>query len=208
MLVSFPSRRGAAGFTLIEMMIAMVIGLIVVIAVIAFIVAIMRSNNQTIQATRLTQELRATMVVIAADLKRARSVSDPLAAATADTATGQIYYDLSSINTATAGCIQYGYQGQVDGLPTNFFRTVSVSGNRVLLATGSAAVPTIPVRPACGTGTQIGSDQVNITTLTFTAVNSRRFDVTLTGALAAANSDMGAVRRTITETVYVRSMSK
>lgn len=195
MLVSFPSRRGAAGFTLIEMMIAMVIGLIVVIAVIAFIVAIMRSNNQTIQATRLTQELRATMVVIAADLKRARSVSDPLAAATSSDA---IYTSLSSIDTATAGCIKYGYQGAGG----NIFRTISVSNNKVLMSTNSAA------SPACATGTQIGSDQVNITTLTFTAVNSRRFDVTLTGALAAANSDMGAVRRTITETVYVRSMSK
>lgn len=195
MLLSFPSRRQAAGFTLIEMMIAMVIGLIVVIAVIAFIVAIMRSNNQTIQATRLTQELRATMAVIAADLKRARSVNDPLAAATSD---DTIYTSLSSINTATAGCIKYGYQGAGG----NTFRTISASNNRVLMNTSSAA------SPACATGTQIGSDQVNITTLTFTPVNSRQFDVTLTGALAAANSDMGAVRRTITETVYVRSMSK
>lgn len=196
MLVSFPSRRQAAGFTLIEMMVAMVIGLIVVIAVIAFIVAIMRSNNQTIQATRLTQELRATMAVIAADLKRARSVSDPLAAATSNDA---VYTNLSSINTATAGCIKYGYQGTGG----NTFRTISVSGNnKVLMSTNSAA------SPACATGTQIGSDQVNITTLTFTAVNSRQYNVVLTGALASANSDMNAVTRTITETVYVRSMSK
>lgn len=195
MFVNLPSRRQVAGFTLIEMMVAMVVGLIVVIAVIAFIVAIMRSNNQTIQATRLTQEMRATMGVISADLKRARSVSDPLAAATSNDA---IYNSLSSIDTATAGCIKYGYQGASG----NTFRTISVSNNKVLMNTSGTA------NPACASGTQVGSNQVSITALTFTAVNNRQFDVTLTGRLASANSDMNLVTRTITETVYIRSMGK
>lgn len=196
MSVTFQSRREAAGFTLIEMMVAMVVGLIVIIAVIAFIVAVMRSNNQTIQATRLTQELRATMAVMAADLKRSRSVNDPLAAATSADA---VYTNLASINTATAGCIQYGYQG----ISGNTFRTISVSDNKVLMGTGNVS------SPACASGTQIGSSQVRITSLTFdNSINSRRIDIVLTGSLASPNSEMGNVTRTISETVYVRSKDK
>ena len=67
----------ARGFSLIELMVAMVVGLIVVGAVLALVVSIMKSNRQTLQSTRLNQEMRATLAVIANDLRRARSVTDP-----------------------------------------------------------------------------------------------------------------------------------
>ena len=70
-------RTRAQGFSLIELMVALVVGLIVIGAVIALVMSIIRSNNQTILATRLTQEMRATMAVIAADIRRARGVDDP-----------------------------------------------------------------------------------------------------------------------------------
>ena len=48
-----PRRRREGGFTLIEMMVALALSLIVTAAVIALVVAIVRSNRQTLQATRL-----------------------------------------------------------------------------------------------------------------------------------------------------------
>ena len=69
-----PRRRREGGFTLIEMMVALALSLIVTAAVIALVVAIVRSNRQTLQATRLHQELRATLNLIASDMRRARSV--------------------------------------------------------------------------------------------------------------------------------------
>ena len=76
-----PMTRNARGFSLVEMMVALALGLIVVTAVLALVLSIIRSNRQTLQSTRLNQELRATLAVIASDLRRARSVEDPLTTA-------------------------------------------------------------------------------------------------------------------------------
>ena len=71
-------RRRSSGVGLVELMVALVVGLVVVGAVLALVVAIMKSNRETLQSTRLNQELRATLALIANDLRRARSVADPL----------------------------------------------------------------------------------------------------------------------------------
>ena len=67
----------AGGFTLVELMVAMVIGLIVIGAVTALVLSMVRSNKETIAATRLTQELRATTAVITSELQRAGSSGNP-----------------------------------------------------------------------------------------------------------------------------------
>ena len=74
------SPAKVAGFTLIEMMVAIVLGLLVVGAVLAFIVSLVRANSETVLSTRLNQELRATMALISNDVRRARGLMDPIAA--------------------------------------------------------------------------------------------------------------------------------
>lgn len=64
-------RKSAAGFSLIELMVALVAGLIVVGAVLAFTLASLRSNTELIQATRLTQELRNSIDYVSRELRRA-----------------------------------------------------------------------------------------------------------------------------------------
>jgi prepilin-type N-terminal cleavage/methylation domain-containing protein len=69
-----PGVRGAGamrGFSLIELMIAMVVGLVVSGAVLAFTLASMKSNSDYVLSTRLTQELRNSMDLITRDLRRA-----------------------------------------------------------------------------------------------------------------------------------------
>lgn len=61
----------SAGFSLVEMMVALVAGLIVSAAVIAFMLSSMKSNGQYVQSTRLTQELRNTLDLVTRDLSRA-----------------------------------------------------------------------------------------------------------------------------------------
>lgn len=63
--------RDAQGFSLIELMIAMVAGLIVIGAVLTFTVAGVKSNSDYIRATRLTQELRSNLNFISDELRRA-----------------------------------------------------------------------------------------------------------------------------------------
>jgi type IV pilus assembly protein PilW len=200
----------ARGFSLIELMVALVLGLIVVGAVLALVTSIMKSNRQTIQSTRLTQELRATVAVIAADLKRARSVNDPLVTATATG--GNPFKD---INYATANCIRYGYDDASDddgdgNASNDNWHTIRLSGGRVVRA--SAA--TEAAATCALTGVKLGSDQILISALTFTptapavpAVDTvRSFDVTISGNLIDADAETASISRTITEAVYIRSI--
>lgn len=167
-------------------MVALVVGLIVIGAVLALILSIIRSNNQTIQATRLTQELRATIAVIAADIKRAGGVDDPLRAATGGN-------PFATIDTATAGCIRYSYANAAGGN----FHAVSLSNGAVFMDTGAIAAAA-----TCGGGLQLSSGTVTIDTLTFT-VNGRRIEVTLGGAL----QNDAEIQRTLSQTVFVRSVA-
>jgi prepilin-type N-terminal cleavage/methylation domain-containing protein len=63
--------RAMRGFSLIELMIALVVGLVVSGAVLAFTLASMKSNSEYILSTRLTQELRNSMDLVTRDLRRA-----------------------------------------------------------------------------------------------------------------------------------------
>jgi prepilin-type N-terminal cleavage/methylation domain-containing protein len=199
------SSARPAGFTLVEMMVALVLGLIVTGAVLALVVAIMKSNQQTIQATRLTQELRATAAVIAAEVRRSRGVADPLSVA--KLAGGNPFKD---IDTSTAGCILYAYE---DGTGGNY-RVIRLAGNKVVL--GAAAT-----RAAAGctaSGTELTSDAVEITGLTFTRLpldaggnppppdRVRQIQVTVTGRLASPDPGLAGVTRSIVQSVFVPSI--
>ncbi len=72
--MTFPhgSRPNAQrGFSLIEMMVALVAGLIVVGAVLAFTVATVRANSQTVVGTRLSQDLRTALNLMTREMRRA-----------------------------------------------------------------------------------------------------------------------------------------
>jgi prepilin-type N-terminal cleavage/methylation domain-containing protein len=194
MLKQHPGRRSAsAGFSLIELMIGLVVGLIVVGAALALIVSINKANNQTIQATRLTQELRATAAVIASDLKRAKGVSDPFAAAKQ----GNNFASIIPASGA-ANCIRYGYAGASGG----GYHAVRLDAGKVLLVTANTFAGA-----ACdAAGQQLSSEQVNIDSMTFT-VSGRKIDVTLTGSLFDPNSfGSDNISRTLTQTVFLRSI--
>ncbi|GAB3728188.1 hypothetical protein GCM10028862_05440 [Luteimonas pelagia] len=188
--------RNAAGVTLVEMMVALAVGLIVVGAVLALLLSIMRSNQQTIQATRLTQELRATAELINNDLRRARGVDDPLSVA--KLAAGNPFKDI----TVGASCVQYAYDGGVGG----DFRSVRLAGGKVVIAANAAVAN-------CGTaGVALTSDGVVIESLVFSAPGAppadrvRQIDMTITGRLANPDPGVAAIRRTITQSIFIPSV--
>lgn len=59
------------GLSLIELMVAVVIGLIVIGGLTSIVVATLRTNNDNVQMTRLTQDLRAVMQLVTRDIRRA-----------------------------------------------------------------------------------------------------------------------------------------
>jgi type IV pilus assembly protein PilW len=202
-------RVHARGFSLVELMVALVVGLIVVGAVLALVMAIMKSNRQTLQSTRLNQELRATLAVIGNDLRRARSVTDPLTTAKA---TGGNPY--KGVSTATAGCIRYAYDGALNGPWHVIRRDTTSTPNRIVLVAGNSTVNCTTVG-----GTPFGSRQVEITALTFTPTTTsttppaatdesvvREFTVSITGRLVDQDAELSSLSRTMSQSVFVRSI--
>jgi prepilin-type N-terminal cleavage/methylation domain-containing protein len=193
MLTNRSSLRRARGFSLVEVMISLVLGLIVVGAALALTVSIIQSNGLTVRSTRLTQELRAVTEVIGRELRRARAVDDAIARVGRPDLTGSPY---NAIDIATAGCVLYGYSG-----PTNprraIRRTVVGTVGTIQLAQGTNDAP-----PDCGTpGDALSSPQVDITAFTIAVAAGDLYNITVTGGFAGDNT----ISRTITTAVRVRS---
>jgi len=187
------------GFSLIEFMVAFAAGLIVLGAVIALVLSIIRSNNQTIQTTRLNQELRATAAVIAADIRRARGVGDPLAAAKQGNPFATLYLDgvANPANGSVGQCLSYGYAGASGG----GFHVIRLDAGKVSLGqAGTAAGASCAL-----VGQQLNSSQVTINNMSFT-VSGRQVTVTLTGSLQSGDPGVTAIRRTLSQTVFIRSV--
>lgn len=217
MLTHTWQRARARGFSLVELMVALVAGLVVVGAVLALVVAIMKSNRETLQATRLNQELRATLAVIANDLRRARSVDDPLTVAMA--AGGNPY---AAVSTATGGCVVYAYAIDMDRdgvVDPDAWHVIWLNGSSVELDTATSRPTNCPPGNATQRVHPLGSDQVEITALTFTPTTTtstppqptdeslvREVTVTVTGHLIDTNADVAAISRTMSQTVFVRSV--
>lgn len=199
-------RARAAGFTLIEMMVAIVLGLLVVGAVLAFIVSLVRANSETVLSTRLNQELRATMALISNDVRRARGLMDPIAAVGQG---GVVANPYSAIDLATANCMRYSY-AETTGGATNYraVRLDAATGKVVMVRANTAGGAT------CNSaGTALNTDGIEITGLTFNnpGGNARRIDVVLSGrlrnkpAFMSNNPGSDVTQKTIRQTVSIRS---
>ena len=96
-------KENQKGLTLIEMMIAMVIGLLIVGTVITMFITNVRSNSDNVSMIRLNQELRGVMTFISDDLKRAGYSDD----AEVDTFINEF--------NISANCIRYSYDDPSNG---------------------------------------------------------------------------------------------
>jgi prepilin-type N-terminal cleavage/methylation domain-containing protein len=193
-------RQFQRGVTMIELMVALVAGLIVSAAALALVASIIKSNSETVRATRLTSELRATAEVIARDLKRARSMQDPIS----NVSLSPLVTACNTIDVSTAGCVTYGYD--CTSATAGTFNAVALASNKVYFDTASGAAPACPTTAK----TKLSSDAVNITALTFTKTGTDAITIRITGQLVYqptfSNSvSLATLTRSISQEVYVRS---
>ena len=186
------SRSRQAGLTLIELMIAMVIGLIVVAATTTLVVSLMRSNSESVRATRLSQELRAMADIASMELRRSRSLVDPLANVGTG---GAAFTDCNAITpNADNSCVVFAYACN----PNNGegeFRAIRHQGDNLIFAEGTTAV-------ACDApGTQLNSNELVVDDASFVATAAGAIEMTLTGHLVS-DAD---IKRTMTRVVWPRS---
>lgn len=146
-------RRLAAGFTLVELMISIVIGLIVIGAVIAFTVSTVRAYGENISSTRLTQDLRTSVNVITRELRRAGFDSTSVTRVLTSTTPS----NFNAVNVS-GNCVTYQYDRGVGGWGGTAAAT-ELRGVRLNTATGALQLNASGTAVACG-GT--GSDWVDI----------------------------------------------
>lgn len=105
-------RARSAGFTLIELMVALVLGLVVIGGVMGVFISTYQANAQNIKAIRLNEEMRAVMGLISRDIRRAGTrelawqpsllgSTNPFSTATA--------WAVSDMGAAPDACIRLAY---------------------------------------------------------------------------------------------------
>ncbi|MDF1587695.1 MAG: prepilin-type N-terminal cleavage/methylation domain-containing protein [Gammaproteobacteria bacterium] len=105
------------GITLIELMIAILVGLIVMAATIGIFVTTIKSNSDTLKMIRLNQELQAVMTLITRDIRRVGYWGDNIS--------GTINpFTAASIASGAVNTLSFGYDadnyGVDDGQSENF----------------------------------------------------------------------------------------
>ncbi len=189
-------KKRQQGITLIEMMIAMIIGLIISAGVISIFVSNVKSSNENIRMVRLNQELRGVMTFISDEIKRAGYSADTTNSDFID----EFNYDVAN------DCLRYSYDEDGDGIRDNDERFgFELNANALRWANNVTTTD-------CSDGAWQNITETNIANITaFTITESNiaagtvtinQIDVTLTGQIAL---NPGTASRTITETVRVRN---
>ncbi|MGL5226377.1 MAG: PilW family protein [Aeromonas sp.] len=172
-------RLNAKGFSLVELMVAMVAGLLLVAAVSSLFVTILRANSTAMKVSRLNQELQSITDMMARDIQRAGyDASAATATRLVSGATPSAFYfngstdllDETPPGSKLYRCIRVRYDNDANGVldnpdassssSQNESRVYSYSSEGVKLATGASA--------ACDSGSFLSTDNtIEITELTY-----------------------------------------
>ena len=196
------------GFTLIELMISVVIGLIILAAVLGMFVTMIKSDSDNLKSIRLNQELRAAMNLITRDIRRAGANRNAAVNSSTTPPTNPFSSTSGTTTRATIGgggtSISFSYDAVADAVTElyGYQRNSTAGTERIESCSGSTA-------SGCGAWQPVTDESlVNITALTFTdttvteaGINIRQITVTLSGQLRRDNT----VTRTLTETVKLRN---
>lgn len=218
------------GFTLIEIMVALVLGLIILSATIGIYITTVRGSTDTANSARLNHDLESIMLMMINDIRRAGYWG--LARTGADSSTNPFAIGAANIQTPTTGCILYTYDDDNDGVvDSNEHFGFQLNGSAIRMRT--LGTTTADCADANNNWEAFTVNDVNITGLTFTAVykclnvstaasynttcaaaatagdlitgqkavESRQFTIALTGQ---SNRD-AAVTKTLTDSVKVRN---
>jgi len=143
------SVHSARGFTLIELMIAMVIALMFTVITVKLVANMFRTNTESIHMIQLSQEMRSAIQLISRDIRRSGYNHDSLASLLSTQAinSGVTMGNLDANNVAN--CLQVMYD-DLDGNAKNVvyrLRVISAVG-RISIHFGAGASCDTPVADA------------------------------------------------------------
>lgn len=158
--------RRCQGFSLVELMVAMVAGLLLVAAVSALFASVVRANKTALQVSRLNQEVQAITDMMARDIQRAgydsASASAGFLTGTASLFKFDSVADLMSETATGSGlyrCIRLSYDDNDSG---------ALDGNETYVYNYSSSDKGVRLGTSCTTGSLLSTDNtIEITNLTF-----------------------------------------
>lgn len=173
MQLNHGGRSRAGGFTLVELMISIVIGMIVISAVLGLVFANLQNTTIVTRGIRATQESRALTEILTRELLRSGYNGDGMtkigSGSTSTTFTGiTITAGPSCPNSGTNCCIKYAYDADGSGTPTlGDFRMFSrdVVNGRGVVRYGQQWATAAAVD--CAGGSVITSDDINVADFRF-----------------------------------------
>ena len=202
------------GFSLVELLVSIAVGLVIMAGVTNIYVNTIRSNSDTLKMTRLNQELRSVMAFMTRDIRRAGYWGKAKDSVTGPASSNSNPFTLSApsefAGQLSNSCLMYTYDYNQNGTLDNDnderhgFR---LKANAVQVVTSNSSA-------TCNTGTWeniTDDDGIQITNLTFTAVDTsvgittpsvltvRNITIKLTGQLTTDTT----VQRTLSDTVRI-----
>jgi len=160
------SMKKQIGFTLIEMMIALVLGLIVLAATINVYIGTVGSSSNLIKSARLNHDLESVMALMINDIRRAGYWSGANFAA--DSRTNPYTATTTNIQIPSNTCVLYSYDADGDGIvDSNEFYGFQFTNNTIQMRKTGTTTAT------CTDGTWeefIDGNQLTITNLQFNFV--------------------------------------
>ena len=210
-----------AGFTLTELMIALVINVLIFASLLGIFIANLNHYNAALNANRLNQQLQATMALMVSDIRRAGYWSNASSNIATDTNTNPFMSTASGTDISTGAsntCILFTYDhnsnGTLPAVSTSYDDErygYRLSGNTVQTRPWGA---TFNCSAAASAWESVTDPTISITALTFTVSTQsittgpataglimRSVDISLTGQLANDST----VTKTITQHVRVRN---
>lgn len=205
-------RRRHTGFSLVELMVAITIGLFILLGLTSFLSNNLRSSAQLAASTRLNQEMRSIMTLMSRDIRRAGYWGNATSGIGVTVALFDNPFD--DVNVSTAGCILYNYDLNADGSLTGSEQFGFLLDNGTIRARSSSSGS-----PSCAASSdwQPLSDPntVTYTALTFSISATKNYitgtsgpnstqrivTVTLTGSLKSDST----VKQTLTEQIKIEN---
>jgi prepilin peptidase dependent protein B len=188
------TQKQQSGITLIELMIAIVLGILVSGAVITIFITNVQSATENIKMVRLNQELRTVMGFVSDEIKR-----------TGYSASSDEDY-MAAWDTSTANCVIYSYDQNADG------SAYAAATDRLGFRLSGGVVSWGQNVTSCAAGnwqplTETGVANISAVAITPNPIvagslNINQIELTITGEITL-NSN--TVQRQITETIRVRN---
>lgn len=156
------------GFTLIELMIAILLGLMVIAATISIYVATARSSSNTVKSAQLNYDLNSAMTLMANDLRRAGYWAGALPGV--DPKTNPFMSGTTNASIPSASCVLYTYDADGSGtVDANEYYGFKLDGNTLRMRLSGTTTADCS-DGVWGTGELIDNGEIKITNLEFTLI--------------------------------------